>query len=97
MSPFLSFLYLTGSSPPSPVLDRPPNLFIAMARVECASLEIEPNDIAPVENLFTISETGSTSSIFIGLFIFFILNKPLRFLSFFVWSSIRLEYFLKRL
>ena len=34
-----------------------------MARVWCASAEIEPYDIAPVENLRTMLETGSTSSI----------------------------------
>ena len=61
-SPFGSSLNLDGSSPPSPVLDLPPNLFIAIARVECASVEIEPKDIAPVANLFTISDAGSTSS-----------------------------------
>jgi hypothetical protein len=32
----------SGSSPPSPVLDRPPSRFIAMARVSCASAEIDP-------------------------------------------------------
>ena len=40
--------------------------FIAIASVSCASLEIEPNDIAPVANRFTISLAGSTSSIGIG-------------------------------
>ena len=30
-------------------------LFIAIARVVCASFEIDPKDIAPVENLLTIS------------------------------------------
>ena len=39
---------------------------MAIARVSCASLLIEPYDIAPVENRLTISETGSTSSIGIG-------------------------------
>ena len=37
-------------------------LFIACASVSCASREIEPSDIAPVENRFTISDAGSTSS-----------------------------------
>ena len=50
------------SSPPSPVLDFPPNRFIAIARLSCASLEIDPYDIAPVLNLLTISDAGSTSS-----------------------------------
>src|ERR671910_2078425 len=45
----------SGSSPPSPVLDFPPSRFMAMARVSCASCEIEPYDIAPVENRLTIS------------------------------------------
>ena len=53
----------SGSSPPSPVLDLPPSWFMAMARVSCASWEMEPYDMAPVENRLTISETGSTSSI----------------------------------
>ena len=33
-SPLSSFLYLIGSSPPSPVFERPPSLFIAIASVE---------------------------------------------------------------
>ena len=37
-------------------------LFIACASVSCASREIEPSDIAPVEKRFTISDAGSTSS-----------------------------------
>ena len=36
--------------------------FIAIARVSCASREIEPSDMAPVANRFTISLAGSTSS-----------------------------------
>ena len=36
--------------------------FIAIASVSCASREIEPSDIAPVANRFTISLAGSTSS-----------------------------------
>ncbi len=36
--------------------------FMAMASVSCASLLIEPNDIAPVAKRFTISDAGSTSS-----------------------------------
>ena len=36
--------------------------FMAIASVSCASLLIEPNDIAPVANRFTISAAGSTSS-----------------------------------
>ena len=48
---------------PSPVLDFPPNLFIAIASVVWASIEILPNDIAPVANLLTILAADSTSSI----------------------------------
>ncbi len=55
-----------GSSPPSPVLLLPPRRFIAMASVSWASAEIEPKLIAPVQNRFTISFAGSTSSIGIG-------------------------------
>jgi len=40
--------------------------FIATASVVCASLEIDPKLIAPVENRFTISTAGSTSSIGTG-------------------------------
>ena len=32
----------SGSSPPSPVFDLPPMLFMAIARVSCASIEMEP-------------------------------------------------------
>ena len=40
---------------------------MAMARVSWASAEMEPYDMAPVENRLTISLTGSTSSIGIGV------------------------------
>ena len=62
-SPFGSRTKRTGSSPPSPVLERPPIRFIAIASVSCASREIEPSDIAPVAKRLTISAAGSTSSI----------------------------------
>ena len=55
-----------GSSPPSPVFDLPPMRFIAIANVACASVEIEPKDIAPVAKRFTISLADSTSSIGTG-------------------------------
>ena len=55
-----------GSSPPSPVFERPPMRFIATASVSCASRESDPSDIAPVENRLTISAAGSTSSSGIG-------------------------------
>ena len=35
--------------------------FIATASVACASVEIEPSDIAPVAKRLTISTAGSTS------------------------------------
>ena len=41
--------------------------FIATASVVCASVDIEPSDIAPVEKRLTMSFAGSTSSIGIGL------------------------------
>ena len=50
------------SSPPSPLLLRPPSRFIATASVSCASRLSDPNDIAPVTNRLTIAEAGSTSS-----------------------------------
>ena len=40
--PSASGVNRSGSSPPSPVLDLPPSRFMAMARVSCASAEIEP-------------------------------------------------------
>ncbi len=52
----------SGSSPPSPVFDLAPIEFMATARVSCASCEMEPYDMAPVENRLTIDSTGSTSS-----------------------------------
>ena len=50
-----------SSSPPSPVLERAPSLFIASARASCASLLRAPNDIAPVTKCLTMDSTGSTS------------------------------------
>ena len=41
-SPFSSGVNRRASSPPSPLLDRPPRRFIAIASVSCASAEIEP-------------------------------------------------------
>ena len=66
-SPFASEVKRNGSSPPSPVFERPPMRFIAIAMVECASWLIEPRLIAPVEKRLTISTAGSTSSSGIGL------------------------------
>ena len=39
---------------------------MAIARVSCASLLIDPNDIAPVAKRLTISLAGSTSSSLTG-------------------------------
>ncbi len=66
-SPLASRSKRASSSPPSPVLDFPPMRFIAIASVSCASLLMDPNDIAPVAKRFTISLAGSTSSIGTGL------------------------------
>mmetsp|Transcript_74396 Transcript_74396/g.215042 ORF Transcript_74396/g.215042 Transcript_74396/m.215042 type:complete len:245 (+) Transcript_74396:2543-3277(+) len=55
-----------GSSPPSPVLLRPPMRFIATAMARCASSEMEPREAAPVQKRLTISAAGSTSSIGTG-------------------------------
>ncbi len=41
-SPFSSGVKRSASSPPSPVLERPPMRFMAMARFSCASLEMDP-------------------------------------------------------
>ena len=60
-SPLASGVERAGSSPPSPVFERAPSRFIAIARVSCASLEIEPSDMAPVAKRRTISLDGSTS------------------------------------
>src|SRR5258706_11736688 len=49
VSPALTGAKRRRSSPPSPVFDLPPTRFIATASVVCASIEIEPCDIAPVE------------------------------------------------
>jgi hypothetical protein len=51
-----------GSSPPSPVFERPPMRFIATASVVCASVEMEPRDMAPVAKRLTMSFADSTSS-----------------------------------
>mmetsp|Transcript_70126 Transcript_70126/g.168090 ORF Transcript_70126/g.168090 Transcript_70126/m.168090 type:complete len:259 (+) Transcript_70126:974-1750(+) len=60
-SPGSNCVNLMGSSPPSPVLLLPPTRFIAMAMARWASSEMDPNEAAPVQNLFTISTAGSTS------------------------------------
>ncbi len=65
-SPLGSGVNRSGSSPPSPVLERPPIRFMAMASVSWASAEIDPKDMAPVENRDRMAATGSTSSTGIG-------------------------------
>ena len=65
-----------ASSPPSPVLDLPPMRFMAMAKVACASVEMEPNDMAPVAKRLTISFAGSTLSKGIAAPTDLISNKP---------------------
>ena len=55
------------SSPPSPVLLRAPSSFMANARASCASLLMAPNDMAPVTKCLTMSSTGSTLSMSMGL------------------------------
>ena len=67
--------------------------FMAMASVSCASLEMEPKDIAPVANRFTISLAGSTSSSGTGAALEF--NKPRSVHSCRFCSSIRSVYSLK--
>ena len=79
-------LNLIGSSPPSPVFDLPPSLFIAMARDSWASVEIEPKLIAPVAKRLTISFSDSTSSKSKGFLAYLNFNKPLKVLSLVVWS-----------
>src|SRR5215475_15599888 len=60
-SPLSSGTYRRASSPPSPVLDRPPIRFIAIAIVSCASAEMDPYDMAPVANRRMMADAGSTS------------------------------------
>lgn len=54
------------TSPPSPELDFPPILFIAIAIASCVSLEIAPRDIPPVQKRCTIEDAGSTLPTGIG-------------------------------
>ena len=61
---------------------------MAMASVVCASQEIEPNDMAPVANRLTILLAGSTFSNGTDGLPCFNLNKPLRFLSLWLWLLI---------
>ena len=64
-----------------------------MARVSCASREIDPIDIAPVQNRLVIFSIGSTSSRGTGSR-FLNLNNPRRVQSRVFCSSLTFEYFL---
>ncbi len=66
--------------------------FMAMASVSCASLLIEPNDIAPVVKRFTISLAGSTCSSEIGLAPFFNFIKLRKVERLLLWLSMRSVY-----
>jgi hypothetical protein len=66
-SPLGSGLKRSASSPPSPVFDLPPMRFMATASVVCASRDMEPKLMAPVEKRRTILAAGSTSSSGTGL------------------------------
>ena len=66
------------SSPPSPELDIPPILFIAIAIVSCDSGLSAPMDMPPVKNLLQISGMASTYSIGIGALALSNVNRSLR-------------------
>ena len=65
-SPFSSGMKRAGSSPPSPVFDLPPILFIAIASDSCASALIDPKLMAPVANRTMMSFSVSTFSSSMG-------------------------------
>jgi hypothetical protein len=50
----ISFIAFMQFIPPSPVLDFPPTLFIARARVVCASKEMLPKLMAPETKGYSI-------------------------------------------
>ena len=89
---FVTAMKRLGSSPPSPVLDLPPMRFIATAKVACASVEMDPSDIAPVANRVTISFADSTSSIGTGAPADLISNMPRNVIWRLVWSLIICAY-----
>ncbi len=66
--------------------------FMAIASVSCASLLMEPNDIAPVLKRFTISLAGSTSSIGIGASLFLNFIKPRSVHNWLLFLSMRSVY-----
>jgi len=88
----VSGLNRIGYSPPSPVFDLPPMRFIATASVVCASVEIEPSDIAPVTKRLTISLAGSTSSSGTGVAAGFSSNRPRSVMCRRVWSLMIFAY-----
>ncbi len=92
VSPAPTFSKRFGSSPPSPVFDLPPMRFMAMASVACASVEIEPSDIAPVAKRLTISLADSTSSSGTGGAAGLSSNSPRKVMCRRVWSLISLAY-----
>ncbi len=68
---------------------------MAMANVSCASAEIEPYDMAPVEKRLTMAETGSTSSMGIGVRSARNLNRPRNVANRVDWESTARVYSLK--
>ena len=66
--------------------------FMAMASVSCASLLMEPNDMAPVAKRFTISLAGSTSSSGTGCSAFLNSIRPRSVHSWRFWLLIRSVY-----
>ncbi len=93
-SPLGSFSYLLSSSPPSPVLLFAPRRFIAIARVVCASHEIDPKLIAPVAKRLYMLSAGSTSSIEIAGLVVLNRNRLRSVQAFSLWSLTSFEYFL---
>ena len=92
LSPLSFGIARLASSPPSPLHDAPPILFIAIAKVSCASFESAPKDMLPLPNLFLIFVIDSTSSIRIGFLIKLKSKRSLRFKG--CCSLIIFEYFL---
>ena len=66
--------------------------FMAIARASCASLLMEPYDMAPVLKRAVIASTGSTSSSGTGAAAGLNANSPRRVASRSDWSSISRAY-----
>src|SRR5579864_71539 len=96
-SPFASGTHRDASSPPSPVLLLPPMRFMAIAKVSCASLLIEPYDIAPDLKRLRITSNGCTSSMGMGLSANFRSNRPRSVHRRRAWLSTRVLYSLNTL